>query len=345
MDQVRVGGAGAGGGAGVGGGAAGNGVGTAGRGKDRGRLWAGFLVGGSVAVAAIAPVTGVLWWSSAGDDGVTATLSAALVVVGLVVAVPVLRPAVRALRYSWPGSAGRVVAGTLPAVVTVMLLLSRPAPFRWGVLSCLLFALPALVTGAALVRRTRVAAVVAAAGLLAVYAAAVPIGSTQARVAAQEWIRGNGIPSRALAQVVELPGLRQEAYTWDGKALMALFGKNMEMSTAWLGAETVTPGLVDPCGPLLEGSGDTSESRAAPCVPDGPGLWFRGTADDPEGYVLQRDGLTITLSGGSWPYAHSSAQVRAGLRRAILAAHRASDAELWSREGSVPSNPRTVLLL
>jgi hypothetical protein len=48
------------------------------------------------------------------------------------------------------------------------------------------------------------------------------------------------------------------------------------------------------------------------------------------GFVRRADGVTITLTG--------SAGDKAALRHAIMAAHRAGDAELWPRIGAAPVN-------
>lgn len=241
-------------------------------GSGGGKLGPALLVGSSGAIASVAPVTGVLAFSAAGGDGIGAAFPVALVALGLAVAVPVLLPAVGGVRRSWPARPRLVTAGLLLADIGLMLLLTPLAPFRWGLLSCLLYGLPALLVAAAVVFRSRAVAAATVGGVLAVYAVALPVGALQQRVAAGEWMRATGIPSRALVQVVALPGLDQEPYSWDGKTVTAMFSLDAGPSTMWMGAETVTSGRADPCGRLLEGDGDASGTSAAPCVRRG-GNW------------------------------------------------------------------------
>ncbi|MGV9246482.1 hypothetical protein [Streptomyces sp. NPDC003710] len=302
------------------------------------------------AVASVLPVIGVNTWLGVSEDGILLLVSRAVVVVGLLVAVPVMLLVLHEVRRSWPRYAKTVLACVLLADMGVMLLLTVVLPFRWGLLSCLMYCLPALFVACATILRSRASVQAAVAGLLLVYVLAIPVRELQQHVAAKEWLRATGIPSRAMAQVVTLPGMTQEPYTWDGKTLTAMFDLPMGPSQAWMGAERVTSGYVDPCGPLLEGAGDASETESPPCAQDRPGLWFRGTSDDVVGYVLQRDGVTISLTGGVWPRAGESdveyaAKRRAALRQVILAAHPATDAELWSREGSTKPTLVGLLLL
>ena len=115
----------------------------------------------------------------------------------------------------------------------------------------------------------------------------------------------------------------------------------------WTGAESVTAGYRNPCAPLLEGEGDGSGMTDETCSQDGPGLWLRCTPSSTvcDGYVLHRDGVTITVSEGGGPSAPATPGLRATLRREILAAHPATDAELWSREGTVRMTATGWLLL
>jgi hypothetical protein len=267
-----------------------------------------------------------------------------LVAVGLLVAAPPMLLAVHGVRRTWRRDLRPVLVPLLLADAAATLPLALLLPFRWGALSCLVYCLPALCVGWGALVRTRAAALAALCGLLAVYALTWPVRDLQQHVAAREWLKANGIPSRALAQVVELPGTEQEPYSWDGRTLTALFTVPVGETDAWVGVETVTPGSTDPCGPLPTGEGDALGESRAPCTAEGAGLWFRGTEREPVGYVLRRDGVTVTLTGGMASAGDAAGQ-RAELRREILAAHPASDAELWSRVRFGPSTPTARLLL
>ncbi|UWE07475.1 hypothetical protein [Actinacidiphila bryophytorum] len=288
------------------------------------------------AVVSVVPVVGVQGWLN--DSGLPFGLAgaAAVVLVGLLVAVPLLLPAFHGVRRTWGRDLRPMLGRVLLADTVAMLLLARLLPFHWGVLSCLVFCLPALCVAWAAVVRTRSAVPAAVVVLALVYAVAVPVRGLQQHVVARQWMRTEAVPSRALAQVVVLPGMAQERYAWDGTRLTALFDVPAGPTDAWLGAEVVTLGSTDPCGPLLDARGDTTGTVTPPCVQDGPGLWFRGTSQEAVGYVLQRGGVTIALTGGVWAQGEESdaayaARRRAALREVILAAHTATDAELASR--------------
>ncbi|MET8631095.1 hypothetical protein ABZW30_46710 [Kitasatospora sp. NPDC004669] len=105
--------------------------------------------------------------------------------------------------------------------------------------------------------------------------------------------------------------------------------------------ETVSPGYSDPCGrPLLSADGESlTTSPFTPCRPEPGGLW----SDGAHRYVLQRDGLTITLAaaGGELSTLNGGGDVR----QAILATHPATEPELRSLEGWFPSSWLGSLLL
>ncbi|WP_159011618.1 hypothetical protein [Streptomyces sp. NRRL F-5123] len=304
------------------------------------------LAGG---LGAAVPVTGAMAALGRVGDWPFGTFGALVVVTaGLLLAAPPMLLAFRAVRRRRHRDLRPVLVPVLLANTAATLLLALLLPFRWGALSCLLYCLPALCVGRGVLLRSRAAVLGALCGLLAVYALAWPVREMQQHVAAREWLKANGIPSRALAQVVVLPGTAQDPYRWDGKRLTAMFTVPVGGSAAWVGAETVTPGRADPCGPLLTGEGDAVGEVTPPCAADGPGLWFRGTEQEPVGYVLQRDGVTVALTGGMTPAGsagRAAALHRAALRREITAAHPATDAELWSRGRSGPSTAAARLLL
>lgn len=320
-------------------------------GRPRTARWAGlFGLGLTGAVVSVIPVFGAQSWLE--GSGVPFGLLGAAVVVllGLLVGVPPMLLAFRGVQRTWRQDMKPLLGRVLLADALVMLLLARLLPFHWGVLSCLVYCLPAMCVAWASIVRSRTALLAAVVGLFAVYAVAVPVRGLQQHVAAEQWLRSHAIPSRTLAQVVTLPGMAQEPYTWDGKRLTALFDFPAGPMDAWMGAEVVTLGTTDPCGPLLEADGDTTGSVSPPCVHEAPGLWFRGTPQDAVGYVLQRDGVTIALTGGVWAQGDESdaayaARRRTALREVILAAHPATDADLWARMGATPSSLLARLVL
>ncbi|MFI1093189.1 hypothetical protein [Streptomyces sp. NPDC020917] len=302
-------------------------------------------------VAGALPVAGLVMWAGAAPgDGTRETVAVAVVALGLLVAVPVLAVALRAARGAWPASPKAALAAVFAADTAAMAALAEVVPFRWGVLSCLLYAAPALLVSAAALLRSRRALVTAVAGFAVLLGLAVPLRALQEHVAAREWVRTTSVPSRSVAQVVRFPGMRQERYVWDGTTLTAMFTVPVGPSDAWLAAEAVRPGYADPCGPVLTAEGDASGTQNPPCVREAPGLWYRGSTDDAVGYVLQRSGVTITVTGGMWSGSDRSATAgaaahRAALRRVVLAARTATDRELWSR--ARPAHPTLlgVLLL
>ncbi|MEU1543493.1 hypothetical protein ABZ461_36400 [Actinacidiphila glaucinigra] len=302
------------------------------------------------AAASTLPVVGISQWLNDSIEPFHQVLGIAVLVVGMLVALPVMLPMAKHVRMSRPGYAKLVLALVLTADTAAMLLLTRILPFRIGLLSCLLYVLPAALVACTVVLRSRRVAMATLGGFVAVFALAAPVRTWQQQVAAQEWFRTTGVPSRAMVQIVGFPGMAQEAYTWDGKQLTAMFDYPMGPQTIWMAAETVAQGNVDPCGPLLTADGDTSSTESPPCTQERPGLWYRGTTDKADGYVLQRDGVTICVTGGVWPNTSKSqaaytAERKAALRHVILAAHPATDAELWPRIHPASSTPLGFLLL
>ena len=222
--------------------------------------------------------------------------------------------------------------------------LDQLAPFRFGLLSVGLYAAPAAVAVVAARRaraipaardrrRTLGRALAILAGLLVL---AVPFGYVQRAVAPVVWMAAAGIPSRAYLQVITIPGMTQEPYTREEDQATAYFDAPVDPSDffnpdVWSAIERVGSGSQDPCATLYYPAGDGQVARAATCAPAGPGLWMLTTSDGSQvGYARRADGVTITLAG----YAAD----KAALRHAIMAAHRAGNAELWPRIGPAPVN-------
>lgn len=217
--------------------------------------------------------------------------------------------------------------------------LSALLPFRGGLVSCLYYYLPAVLLVCLLALRS-VATLCAVGALTAVAASlVVPVRDLQAHLAAQQWLRGSGVSTRAQAQIVVLPGMPQEPYAVYQGAVIANFDTYVDGSAMWTAVETVAVGKSDPCGPMLVADGDADGTDSMSCRQVAPGLWLRRNPEGDFGYVLQRDGVTTTVTGGS---VHTTV---ASLRREILAAHPASDAELWSREGPTSASPLGLILL
>lgn len=212
----------------------------------------------------------------------------------------------------------------------------------FGILSVVLFGIPsvALVVLATRTSARRCGAVIVV--FLCCLGAAALLGPVQQRIAGEQWLAARGVPARQDVQILALPNFFRFPARWDGKELVVTFGVPAGPGGTDAGVdvvETVRSGSVDPCGPLLYGTGVETVSASPPCSQEAPGLWFRGTADVDPGYVLQRDGVTVTLTGGA---GYVSANIdatfnstmaadfggRAGLRQIIEAAHPATDREL-----------------
>jgi hypothetical protein len=215
--------------------------------------------------------------------------------------------------------------------------LTHTAPFRFGLLSLLLYLLPALLIAAALnARRPQTAAVLVAAATVLPTAAAYPIGTLQRHIAAAQWMHAQGIaPGRTVLQVLELPGLQQEPYRYDPSTgqLTAIF----DVSQGWLlgpietAAETVITGD-HPCAAVLVVTGDAyGPSTPDTCQVIGDGTWKLGFDQGQTGFAQTDDAVTVTVTG---PPGMAS-QLAAALRTA----HPATDADLFTR---IPPAPLTL---
>lgn len=230
------------------------------------------------------------------------------------------------------------------AAVISLIVLGRLAPFGFGLPSLALYAAPVIVAilAARATRKIPVArdrlrvlgkALAILAGLLML---AVPFGYFQRAVAPVAWMTESGIPSRAYLQVITIPGMTQEPYEWDARPgrLIAYFDAPFgpgDPGEWWAAIETVSSLSANPCATLDYPDGDAQEPEAATCAKAGPGLWTLTTHDGAyAGFVRRADGVTITLTGFAYD--------RAALHRAIMAAHRAGDAELWPRIGAARVN-------
>ncbi|GAA1239732.1 hypothetical protein GCM10009665_33110 [Kitasatospora nipponensis] len=319
------------------------------------------LRAGLAAQAGVLPVaTGALVEGmGSGRSGIDAVLLIALVGSSGVTAAGVCVGLVAWLAWGrrprWGVLIGAVVAGVLVEVA-----LWQVAPFRFGVLSVLLFAGATLAVTGAVAGRAPGRRAVAAVALVGLCVVAVPIGSVQREVGVEQWVAQKGVPSRAVARVVTVPGMVRLASVWDGTRLVTPFGIGNGPGGIDVGpdvVETVTPGFVDPCGPLLYGTGYRTIGATPPCVQEGPGLWFRGSEGNAPGYVLQRDGVTITLTGGGngyvpdgesgWlnPDVPQAVGGRDGVRRVIEAARPATDGELQPSGVTWPGSLEEWLLL
>lgn len=219
-----------------------------------------------------------------------------------------------------------VLLVAVQAAVTVIL--SFAAPFRPGLLSVLLYWAPAMFLAAAVLRATRTVLLTAGALIPAVMAAAVPVRLLQLAISAEEWLRVNGIPSRAYAQVITVPGSTQNQFQWDSQTgpLTADFVYPGWTSAGWGGTETVTK-AGNPCRVVLTAPvwADYAGSGPASCAAASPGQWEL-TSQGLTGYALRTGDLTIIVITDGCP----------GLAQALLAHHRASDAELWSLTSPFP---------
>ena len=237
-----------------------------------------------------------------------------------------------------------VTAALTGAVVASWVVLDWLAPFRFGLLSVALYAAPVAVAVVALRRTRKISmtherrrtlgkALAILAGLLVL---AVPFGYLQRAVAPVAWMAESGIPSRVYLQVITVPGMTQESYVQEGDQVTAYFDEPVDPSDflsadSWSAIERVGGGNADPCATLYYPDGDAQDGLPAKCAQIGSGLWMLTTKNGSwAGFVRRADGVTITLTG--------FARDKAALRHAIMAAHRADDAELWPRIGPAPVN-------
>lgn len=225
------------------------------------------------------------------------------------------------------------------AVVVSWVVLDLLAPFRFGLFSVALYAAPVVVAVVAVRmaheismaydRRRTLGKALAILTVLLVLA--VPFGCLQRAVAPVAWMAESGIRSRAYLQVITVPGMTQEPYVREGDEVTAYFDEPLGPAEFWGAIERVGSGNADPCATLYYPDGDSQDALSARCVEIGPGLWKLTTKGGSSvGFVRRADGVTITLTG--------SVRDKAALGHAIMAAHRAGDAELWSRIGAAPVN-------
>ena len=257
-----------------------------------------------------------------------------LAMISAAMAVGGLRALYKLLR-GRPGIAhpGRValVAVCVQGVAAVGL--DRAAPFRWGLLSLVLYSAPALLAAAAATARWRTALAVCAAAAVGLGLCAPSLGAAQQHWYADQWLAAHHIPSNVVVEVIDVPGLRQLPYTYDqgARQLTAEYDGSLDGVDGWFAVETVTAGSPDPCGPLTTADGDGLGTQTPGCTQIDGDLWQRADAAGVEGYVLRRDGVTVTLAGPA-----------VALPAAIGAARPAADADLWRR--TTPASPFGWLL-
>ncbi|MFJ9847297.1 hypothetical protein ACIRYZ_44120 [Kitasatospora sp. NPDC101155] len=270
-------------------------------------------------------------------------------VVTLPVGIPALFSSVHALRPSAPRwcwlLAPALMALDLAATHGLALLL----PFRPGLLSVLVFALPSFALAGAVVLRSRTALLAAVGTLLGVFVLAFPLRAMQREVGVQDLLRGAGIPSRSLLHPVLSADVLVTGISWDGHRAVFVLSDQADLANTGgisdgfdkAAVETVSFGYSDPCGrPMLSADGENlTTSPLTPCLPEPGGLW----SDGANRYVLQRDGLTITLAAAGGELNTLSGGGEA--RQAILATHPATEPELRSLEGWFPSSWLGCLLL
>jgi hypothetical protein len=264
---------------------------------------------------------------SAVDLALFAVLSAAVVVGGLRALYKVLR---RCPRIAIPA---RAAVATVCVQALAVVALNRAAPFRCGLLSIALYSAPALLAASAMVQRSRAALAVCAAAAAGLGLSAPLLGAAQRHWYADQWLAAHHIPSNLVVEVIDVPGLRQLPYTYDPDArqLTAEYDGSLDGVDGWFAVATVTVGAPDPCGPLTTADGDGLGSETPGCTQIDDDLWQRGDSAGVEGYVLRRDGVTVTLAGPP-----------EGLAEAIGAARPATDADVWQR--TTPASPVGWLL-
>ena len=248
-----------------------------------------------------------------------------------------------ALRGHLPNRSPLRAVGVITAAVLILALgnalLLHVAPFRFGLLSLALYPVPtvALIAG---LRRRRTTPLLTGVVVALVLPAAVglPIGLMQRHVATDQWVHAQAIPDRALLQVVDFPSLRRQPYLFDPGSgqLTMLFGIPGALTdTIWTAAETVAEGE-NPCGPVTTAQDDaTNQGTPLDCEPLGNGLWRLALPSEQTGYARVTGHVTIAVTGVSATDA----------QRALLAAHQANDADLWTRIDPGPVSPLDLLLL
>ncbi|MER7773177.1 hypothetical protein [Kitasatospora sp. NPDC096140] len=282
-----------------------------------------------------------------GDSGSTCAI--VHLVVTLVAVIPAYFVSVRALQ---PSAARwrRLLAPVLMALDLVATHgLALLLPFRPGLLSVLVFALPSFALAGAVVLRSRTALPAAVGTLLGVFVLAFPLRAMQQEAGVQDLLRGAGVPSRSLMQPVLLADVVVTGTSWDGHRAVFVLSDQADLANTGgisdgfdkAAVATVSFGYGDPCGrPVLSAVGENlTTSPFTPCLPEAGGLW----SDGANRFVLQRDGFTITLAtdGGELDTLSGGGAVR----RAVLAAHPATESELRSLEGWFPSSWLGCLVL
>ncbi|WP_329492669.1 hypothetical protein [Kitasatospora herbaricolor] len=220
-------------------------------------------------------------------------------------------------------------------------------PFRPGLLSVLMFGLPSFALAGALALRSRTAVLAVLATVLGVSVLALPLRAMQQEVGVQDLLLGTGIPARSLLRPVLSADAQLTEISGDGHQAVFVFSDQLDRDTGGLSngfdkaaVETVSPGYGDPCGrPLMSADGEhLTTVRLTPCRPEPGGLWSDGANQ----YVLQRDGLTITLAAAP---GRSTLHGGSEVREAILATHPATGSELSSLEGWFPYSWLGLLFL
>ncbi|MDH6133810.1 hypothetical protein P3T37_003208 [Kitasatospora sp. MAA4] len=279
--------------------------------------------------------------------GVQDLLASARVMLTLATAIPALFFALHALRPSGPRRRWLLAPALIAVALAATGALGHLLPFRPGLLSVLVFALPSFALAGAAVLRSRAALLTAAGLLLGVFALALPLRAAQQEIGVQDLLIGTGIPSRSLLQPITSPGVEVTGLSSQGRQAVFVFSDQQDLddgsggfSSAFEKAavETISPGYSDPCNrPLLSADGERlTTSPLTPCFPEPGGLWSDGASQ----YVLQRDGLTITLSA-----APNLSTLHGHVAPAILSTHPVTDPELRTLEGWFPYSWLGVLLL
>jgi hypothetical protein len=248
------------------------------------------------------------------------------VVVGILTGlIGAVRTAARKRGVTAPGAVATVLVLVQAAV---MVLLDHLVPFRLGLVSVLLHYAPAVLMahGAmAGIRRVYIACAVTAAVVIAL-----AVGLLQQAAGGWEWTHMGGVPSRTWLQVISLPRMTQEPYQWDARS--RTLTADFNQSDGIYGDGALRMVIPDQSAPPTIWTSEQGHPNTSCRTWKRPGSWecvdpgVSGVA----GYVLRSGPVMIILSGFAWE----------GLPDAILAAHPASNAELWSRSGLMP---RTVI--
>jgi hypothetical protein len=313
-------------------------------------VWWVLGVGVSGAVSCVLPLVAVDVWLGPDEPG-RGFIGGLLLGLGLLCLTVLVLPAARGIRRSRPGGWGWVLLVMLVGDFGAMLLLGRLVAFTPGLMSCLVFASPALLLAVVAASRSRPARITAGAALLAVYALAVPVQHVQRELAVEAWVDATGAPSRTLVQIIPR-GLLIGPYTWKHQVMTAVFGQvsGDDLPSA---VEQIRPGYGTPCGALEYATEGGLVWETVPvCVQEAPGLWFRGFSDrGGVGFVLQRDGLTISYTESGLGYIAASqaaspvgTRERDHVRRVITAARPATDSELWEALNWAQAPPVSWLL-